>query len=395
MASEGRNLVGVDIGSSSIKVAEIREGRRGQRTLVRFGYHPLPPQTVVDGHVMNSGAVVEGLEKLFHKVKRRDVAMRASGHSVIIKKITMPLMTTAELAEQISWEAEQHIPFDLAEVHIDYQVLHQRADQGQMDVLLVAAKKEEISDLTNLAVEARLRPKIVDLDAFTVQNVYEMGHGPPPPNETVVLIHVGASLTTINILADGTTAFTRDIANAGASITEEIQRQLGISQEEAEAYKLGGDGRGIVPKEVPDIINQVVEQLAGEIQRSLDFYLATSGDREISRICVSGGTANVQALLDAIHARSRVPVEVLDPLRVGHPPVQSRRPARGSDAHAGSPPRSTPSHIRSIMPRVARSARAPAGSRRQWRRARPPLRASGSLSHDESRPFSSSRESVA
>jgi len=319
MASDGRNLVGVDIGSSSIKVAELKEGRKGQRTLVRFGYHPLPAQTVVDGHIMNSGAVVEGLEKLFYRASRRDVALRASGHSVIIKKITMPLMTHGELAEQINWEAEQHIPFDLAEVQIDYQVLHERSDQGQMDVLLVAAKNEEISDLTNLAIEAKLRPKVVDLDAFAVQNVFESGYGVAQPGQTIVLIHVGASLTTVNILADGTTAFTRDIANGGNAITEEIQRQLSIPQEEAEAYKCGGDGRGIVPREVPDIINQVVEGLAGEIQRSLDFYLATSGDRDIHHVLVSGGTANVQSLRDAVASRSGVAVELLDPMRVASP----------------------------------------------------------------------------
>src|SRR5262245_7931278 len=293
MASEGKNLIGVDIGSSAIKVCEISEGRKGQRKLVRFGFHPLPAETIVDGHIINSGAVVEGLEKLFHKVTRRNVALRASGHSVIIKKISMPLMTHAELSEQINWEAEQHIPFDLAEVHIDYQVLHRRPEQGQMDVLLVAAKREEVADLTNLAYEARLKPTVVDLDAFTVQNVYENGYGAPAAHETVVLIHVGASLTTVNILSEGSTAFTRDIANGGNAITEEIQRQLAISREEAEAYKCGGDGRGIVPKEVPEIIQQVVEQLAGEIQRSLDFYLATSGDRDLTRIYISGGTANV------------------------------------------------------------------------------------------------------
>jgi type IV pilus assembly protein PilM len=265
---------------------------------------------------MNSGAVVEGLEKLFHKSRRRDVALRASGHSVIIKKITMPLMTSAELAEQITWEAEQHIPFDLAEVHIDYQILHRRVEQGQMDVLLVAAKKEEISDLTNLAAEARLRPKVVDLDAFTVQNVYEAAYGGAPPEQTIVLLHVGASLTTLNILSEGTTAFTRDIASGGDAITEEIQRQLGISQEEAEAYKCGGDGRGIVPKEVPEVIEQVVEGLAGEVQRSLDFYLATSGDRDIHQVYVSGGTANVHALLKAVERRAHVPVNLLDPLRM-------------------------------------------------------------------------------
>ncbi len=317
--SEGQNLIGVDIGSSSVKVAEIREGRRGNRALVRFGYHPLPPETIVDGHIINSGAVIDGLARLFHKVRRRDVALRVSGHSVIIKKISMPMMTQAELAEQINWEAEQHIPFDLAEVQIDWQVLNQRPDQGQMDVLLVAAKKEEVNDLTNLALQAKLRPRVVDLDAFTVQNTFEAGYGAAPREQTVVLLHVGASLTTLNILAEGTTSFTRDIAHGGATITEEIARQLGIAADQAEAYKCGGDGRGLVPREVSDIIGQVVEQLAGEIQRSLDFYLATSGGSEVSRVLVSGGTANIRALLDAIERRCRVPVERLDPLRAAQP----------------------------------------------------------------------------
>ena len=318
MASDGKNLVGVDIGSSSIKVCEIEEGRKGQRTLVRFGFHALPAQTVVDGHVMNSGAIVEGLDRLFHKQKRRDVALRASGHSVIIKKLTMPVMTPQELAEQIGWEAEQHIPFDLADVQLDYQILSQRAAQGQMDVLLVAAKKEELTDLTNLAMQAKLKPRVVDLDAFTVQNCYEVAYGMPAAGQTVVLLHVGASLTTLNILSNGATAFTRDIANGGNAITEEIQRQLNISQEEAEAFKCGG-ARGLVPKEVPEIILQAVEGLAGEIQRSLDFYLATSGDRDVDRIVISGGTGNVAALRESVARRARVEVELLDAARVAAP----------------------------------------------------------------------------
>jgi type IV pilus assembly protein PilM len=312
--SEGRNLVGVDIGSSSIKVCEIKEGRKGARSLLRFAHQPLPLQSIVDGHIMNSGAVVEGLERLFHKQRRKDVALRISGHSVIIKKVTMPLMTADELREQITWEAEQHIPFEIADVELDYQVLRRREAEGQMDVLLVAAKKEEIQDLMNLAFDARLKPKVIDLDAFSVQNCFEAGYGVPEPGRTIVLLHVGASLTTINILADGNTAFTRDIANGGNAITEEIQRQLSIGQEEAEAYKTGAGG-GIVPHEVSRIVQQVVDSLAGEIQRSLDFYLATSGDREIAQVMLSGGAARLGALKDAVSQRSRVTVEVLDPLR--------------------------------------------------------------------------------
>jgi type IV pilus assembly protein PilM len=226
----------------------------------------------------------------------------------------MPLMTAEELREQIAWEAEQHIPFDVADVELDYQVLRRREEEGQMDVLLVAAKKEEIQDLMNLALEARLKPRVIDLDAFTVQNCFEVGYGAPEPGNSIVLLHVGASLTTINIISEGNTAFTRDIANGGNAITEEIQRQLNIGQEEAEAYKCGSSG-GIVPHEVSRIVQQVVESLAGEIQRSLDFYLATSGDREIARVVLSGGAARMEALKDAIATRSRANVEVIDPLR--------------------------------------------------------------------------------
>jgi type IV pilus assembly protein PilM len=312
--SEGKNLIGVDIGSSSIKVCEIKEGRGGKRSLVRFGYHPLPTQSIVDGHIMNSGAVIEGLDKLFHKQRRKDVALRISGHSVIIKKVTMPLMTAEELREQVTWEAEQHIPFDVADVELDYQVLRRRQQEGQMDVLLVAAKKEEIQDLVNLANEAKLKPRIIDLDAFTVQNCYEAGYGAPVKGDTTALLHVGASLSTINILADGNTAFTRDIANGGNAVTEEIQRQLNISHEEAEAYKCGSGG-GIIPQEVPRIIQEVVQSLAGEIQRSLDFYLATSGERQIARVVLSGGSARLEALREAVERRCRAPVEVIDPLK--------------------------------------------------------------------------------
>lgn len=335
MASEGKNLVGVDIGTTSIKVCEIKEDRRGNCTLTRFGFHPLPPQTIVDGHVMNAGAIVEGLDRLFHKARRRDIAVRASGHSVIIKKITMPVMTTAELAEQITWEAEQHIPFELSDVQIDYQVVSRREGQGQMDVLLVAAKKEEIADLVGLVQQAKLRPRVVDLDAFTVQNCYEKAHGAPTANETVVLLHVGASLTTLNILANGTTAFTRDIVNAGNTITAEIQRRLGISYAEAEAYKCGS-AQGVVPQEVPQIIGECVDSLTGEIQRSLDFYLATSGEQEVSRIYLSGGSAHLQVLHEEVAARCQAEVHALDPLRVAMPDPKTVDPLAFSGRAAES-----------------------------------------------------------
>ncbi len=327
----GKNLVGVDIGSSAIKVAHLRETKKGV-SLLNFGWESLPPQTIVDGNVMNTGAVVDALSKLWkgQKIKQRDVSLAISGHSVIIKKIPVPTMTPDELEEQIHWEAEQHIPFDINDVEIDYEVLTRREDQGQMDILLVAAKKDEINDYTQVARESRLNPLVVDIDAFALQNAYEMNYG-VDPNETVALLNVGASLTTINIVQGGVTMFTRDMASGGNGITEEIQKQLGVSFEEAEAYKTGGVGglgtdvvspspyRGhvtdVVPEEVHSIVRQVVESLAGEIQRSLDFYLATSAGGDVDRVFVVGGTARLRALVQAIEDRARVPVDFLDPFR--------------------------------------------------------------------------------
>lgn len=317
---EGRNLVGVDIGSSSIKVCQLKETRRGYG-LVKLAYAPLTPQTIVDGQVMDSGAVIEALSRVFRdaRIRQREVAVSVSGQSVIIRKITVPIMTPAELDEQIHWEAEQHIPFDIKDVQVDYQVLRRRPEAGQMDLLLVAAKRDQINDYAQLARDAKLKPVVCDIDAFTVQNLFEFTRG-LPPTSTVALLNVGATLSSLNIIANGVSAFTREIANGGNVITEEIQKQLNIPFEQAEAYKCGGSDSddptrpGMVPQQVVSIVDAVTDAIAAEIQRSLDFFMATSGEAEITNIYVTGGTANLAALAQAIERRARVPVEAWAPM---------------------------------------------------------------------------------
>jgi type IV pilus assembly protein PilM len=316
---EGRNLVGVDIGTSSIKVCQIREVRRTP-SLVRFGFAPLPPQTIVDGQVMDASNVVEVLQRVFHdaRIRQREVALSVSGQSVIIRKITVPIMTAAELDEQIHWEAEQHIPFDIKDVQVDYQVLRRRPEASQMDLLLVAAKRDQINDYAQLARDAKLRPVVCDIDAFTVQNLFEATRG-LPPDKTIAIINVGASLSSLNIVSNGISAFTREIANGGNVITEEIQKQLNIPFEQAEAYKCGGSSAddpnqpGMVPQQVIGVIEAVTDSIAAEIQRSLDFFMATSGETEIGHIYVTGGTANLLALAQAIERRARVSVSAWAP----------------------------------------------------------------------------------
>jgi type IV pilus assembly protein PilM len=310
--------LGLDIGSSSVKLVQLKE-KKGGYALTGFGVAPLPPEAIVDGALMNSSAIVEAIQGLVaeQRVKGKDVAIGVRGHSVIIKKIQMPRMKQEELDETIQWEAEQYIPFDVKDVNIDTQILTPEGDAaGQMDVLLVAAKKDMINDFTAVCSEAGLSVSVVDVDAFAVQNAFEANYE-APAGETVVLVNVGAAVSNINVVAGGQTTFTRDVTMGGNAFTEEIQKQLNVSYDEAEALKVGGHGESdsVVPQEVERVIQGVADQLAGEIQRSVDFYAATAADHRISRVYLSGGTARIPALSKAIEQRAAVPVEVLDPFR--------------------------------------------------------------------------------
>ena len=316
--AKNKPALGLDIGSSSVKLVQLKE-KRGGYQLVAFGTAPLPPEAIVDGALMNSAAIVQAIQDVFaqQKVKAKEVAIGVRGHSVIIKKISLPRMTQEELDESIQWEAEQYIPFDVKDVNIDTQILTPEGDAaGQMDVLLVAAKKDMINDYTSVCAEAGLTATVVDVDAFAVQNAFEANYE-QGPGDTVVIVNVGAAVTNLNVIARGATTFTRDITMGGNAFTEEIQKQLNISYDEAEALKVGGQGDSdaVVPQEVERVIQGVAEQLGGEIQRSLDFYASTSPEGKITKAFLSGGTARVPALFKTLEARAGVPVEILNPFK--------------------------------------------------------------------------------
>ncbi|MEZ4466076.1 MAG: type IV pilus assembly protein PilM [bacterium] len=314
-----KNALGLDIGSSSVKLVQLRESKKGIE-LANFSMAPLPSEAIVDGALMNSPAVVDTIQSMVsaQKLKSREVAVSVSGHSVIIKKISLPAMTPEELSESIRWEAEQYIPFDINDVYLDYETLKERPEQGQMDVLLVAAKREIVDEYLSVVREAGLEPVVVDVDCLTIQNAFEVAYG-YSLGETIVLIDVGASTLNINVLSGKATTFTRDISMGGNQYTEEIQKQLGVSYDEAEAYKLGGekgvDADSVVPHEVERVMAQVSESIASEIHRSLDFYLATSSEGRLSKIYLSGGSAKVPSLARTIEQRVGVQVEQFDPFR--------------------------------------------------------------------------------
>lgn len=318
--AKGKLALGLDIGSSTVKIAKLKESKRGF-ALQTFASAPLPPEAIVDGALMNSAAIVSAIQDLCaaNKIKLKEAAIGVSGHSVIIKKITLPKMSQDELDESIQWEAEQYIPFDVKDVNIDTQILGDKGEgTGQMDVLLVAAKKDMINDYVSVVTEAGLQPVVVDVDAFAVQNMFEVNYE-QVPGETVVLINAGASVVNINVVSGGISTFTRDITVGGNQFTEEIQKQLNVSYDEAEALKVGGQHAGeadaVVPQEVEKVMQGVAEQMAGEIQRSLDFYAATAADSHIAKVYLSGGAARVPALFKVIEQRVGVPVEILNPFK--------------------------------------------------------------------------------
>jgi type IV pilus assembly protein PilM len=315
------SLVGLDIGSSAVKAVELTmKGRSGDFELTHLGIAPLPPEAIVQGAFLNSSAIVDAIREAVEKakIKTKQVAAAVSGHSAIVKKANLPAMTRDELDEQIRWEAEQYIPFDVNEVNLDFQILDEQGGEGQMEVLLVAAKKDLIDDYVQVIMEAGLQPAIVDVAAFAVENCYESNYT-TRPGEVVALVNIGAQVVNINIVAGGVPSFTRDITTAGNQYTEEIQKALSISFEEAERIKLGGrggqDSQEVVPHEVEQAMQAVTETVIGEISRSLDFYAATAAENRIEKVFLSGGSASVAGLKAAFQERTGHNVEILNPLQ--------------------------------------------------------------------------------
>lgn len=310
--------LGIDIGASAVKLCQVKRSKAGIK-VEHFAYVPLPPETVVDGALMNSARIVDAISELVatHRIKNRSAAISISGHSVIIKKIPLPQMTREELEESIQWEAEQFIPFDINDVHLDVQIVNaSSSQQGQMDVVLVAAKKDFVNEYTSVVIEAGLEPMVCDVDVFAVENMFESNYD-TQPDQTVVLVNIGASKTNINILSNGVSSFTRDLTIGGNNFTEEIQKQLNVSHEEAETLKRGGERRRdtVAPHEVQRAVQMVSENVTNEVHRSIDFYAATSADPAPSALYLSGGSAKLRTLVQNLEQRIEVPVTVVDPFR--------------------------------------------------------------------------------
>ncbi len=309
-----KDLIGVDVGSTSVKLVQLRAIKGGYE-LESIGLAPLPPEAIVDNSLMNTTAIVEAISSLIDGLaqrKVRDVASSVSGNSVIIRKIVMTASTPEEVEAEIQWEAEQYIPFDINDVNMDFQALgNDENDPSKMQVLLVASKKDIVNDYQAIFSEAGVKLVLLDVDAFAAQNAFEMNYD-IDPDEVYALINIGSSMMNLNVMKDGISLFIRDVQLGGALYTEDLQKKLGISFDEAERVKMTITESS--SDELLESMNRINNTIAYEIRRSLDFYNSNALEGKIGRVYLSGGVARSINLANAISEILSLPVEIINPL---------------------------------------------------------------------------------
>lgn len=309
------HLVGLDIGSRSIKAAELAVTKRGP-TLKRFGVVDIDQGAIEEGTINNPEAVAERIQELFksYNIKENNVAVSIGGYSVIVKKINVQTMAEEQLQETIQFEAEQYIPFDISDVNLDFQILGEnKSNPSQMSVFLVAAKKEMVSDYINLANLAGLNPCIVDVEAFALQNIFEANYD--LSNENIALIDIGASKTSLNILKGNTSVFMRDVSLGCGQINQKITSLIDCTFEEAEMLKHGEKSDRLSTDDLKGIVSTVVSDWCTEIRRALDFFYSTYPEDQIKKIILSGGGANINEFRQLLATEASAEVETIDPFK--------------------------------------------------------------------------------
>ena len=312
MFGKKKSTVGLDIGSSSIKIVEIVHDRSGDR-LVNYGISEPLSEAIVDGEIMDRQLVHEAIANLLEsrQIRNREVVTAVSGRAVIVKKILMDRLSEEDAKEAIQWEAEQHVPYDVNDVSLDFQIINPNVDQKKMQVLLVAAKKDMIQSHADIIREAGLQPAIIDVDSFAIQNAVEANYD-LPANEVAALVNIGAEITNVNIIQNQVPHFTKDLSMGANSFVEAIQRRHNVNQVDA-LNALRGRGDGTI--DVAPIVQATCEDLSIQLDRAIAF-LKSAGDAErIDRIMLSGGSARVPGLREFLGQRHQVPVEIVNPVQ--------------------------------------------------------------------------------
>jgi len=307
----GGTAVGLSIGTSSIKIVELKKSGKTWK-LLHFGLVQLPEDAIVNREIVNQVAVIESIKTLTHqlRLKSKTVCTGISGSSLILKKMNVGAPNLRELQEQVFWEAEQYIPFDISEVVMDYQLISRTKDK-QAEVVLVAVKKDVLENYMESIKQSGLKAKIVDVDFFALQNVFEANY-PSHPSEATALVDIGASSTKIVIVQGGVPIFTKDSAFGGNNVTAEIQRNLNLSYADAEVLKTGAQGVAM-PQEVSELMQIMAENLALEIKKSMDLYYASSSGAPVTSVLIAGGSAKIPDFSKIVEEALGIPAQIFNP----------------------------------------------------------------------------------
>lgn len=312
MLFSSKKLLGLDIGTSSLKIAEIEE--RGKRmTLNRFSILPIQYGITNSGDIAEPQTLSQSIATIgsMIKSKRKSVAAGLWGTSVIVKKITMPLMDERLVAEQIKWEAEQYIPFDINEVNLEHVILKNRPSTGEtMDVLLVAAKQEVIFRYVDAIQNAGLKLSTLDVSGFALANCFTQNYGNIAG--AVAVLDVGAGITNLVIIENGEVIFGRDLSVGGMNYTNDIHRMMGVSIDEAEALKISASMNQAAPVDVNTVITSSHESILDEVRNSFEFFSATAGNTVVTRIYLTGGSSLMPGLAEGITRVTALPCEYMN-----------------------------------------------------------------------------------
>lgn len=315
--SKKTKLVGLDIGSNTIKVAQVIDTKNGYE-LVYFDTLATPPETIADGTIKSKNNLTSALLELQKKgdLYNANVVVGISGHSsVMIKKIKLPMMTEEELMESIRYEAEQYIPFDINDVNLDFQIIGPHPEEpNQMEVLLVAVKKTVVNDLLECIEKADMDVSIVDVEMLALYNAYEANYD-PTEDDYVALIDIGYSKSFMHVVLKDVTIFTRDMTVGLASMVEALSKRFSISAEDAERLLQGRSVDGVDANELTEGIMTATEDIAYSIRMDFDFLRNTVGYITINSIILSGASALINGFVDRLSELLGIQVTAFNPFK--------------------------------------------------------------------------------
>lgn len=305
-----RVSAGLDIGSGFIKLVVI-DHSKAEPEIVQVATSPLVPDAIVEGEVMDPVLVAETVRAVVESagLKKTDVVAAVGGHDVIVKPIPMDRMSETDAREVIRWEAEQHVPFDMENVQLDFQILDPQGEGPQMRVLLVAAKRELIENRLSLLADAGITPAVIDVDAFALHNAFERNY-PEAMDGLVALVNIGHETTNVNLLEHGVPILVRDIPFGSRRLREALQRERGFTGDQAEAMLQGKSA-----DDIREMVDERVDELAVGIERAAAFIVAQSGGEGIGRVFLSGGGASIPGMVHALSRRLSVRTEIANPLQ--------------------------------------------------------------------------------